>query len=100
MVLAKLKLEWKNDEFVMVGMRMFTVADKADGERLCVRDGRHVEWDFATGKLNQAVEHLVSMSDAVAVKDLIDDIEQNELLGAEFIRLRTVDCYVEVWMIA
>lgn len=99
MRVVKLALMWNREinDFEFCGVRMFKAEDIEDADRICVHDGRHVEWDMAEDSIEVVTKYLETAGDAGS-DNLLDEIRQNILAGGTFIRFRSVDHLVQVWI--
>ncbi|QGH73640.1 MAG: hypothetical protein [Podoviridae sp. ctpVR23] len=100
MTLTKLVLCWNRDinDFEFCGLHMFQADNDDHASKICGQDGRYVEWDMVEDNAEEAIGYLNRAGDDAAM-NLVDQIKQNMVRGATFIRLRSSGRTVQLWML-
>lgn len=99
MTVTKLALMWNRDidDFEFCGVRMFKVENLAEANTRCYEDGKYIEWDVSETDPEWLTKYLETAGDDGSL-NLLDEIQQNLLMGGTLVRFRSVDHLVQVWI--
>lgn len=88
--LAKLVRVMHNSHLLFEDLDLFPVKSHDEAERICVEDGRHVEWDLATTRADNATHFLREAGCNDAAIELLEDQFNDKVLVRVRIVVRTL----------